>query len=67
MDYQEGRLLRLPFGQTQTLHGTAIGLPITWGGARGVCLGRHIHGSPMGRVWDMLSGCFRVESGRLTR
>ena len=30
---------------TQTLHGTAIGLPISWGGARGVNVG--IYGSPM--------------------
>ena len=29
------------------LFGTAIGLPISWGGARGVCLGRQSYGSPM--------------------
>ena len=30
---------------TQTFHGTAIGLPISWGGASGVNVG--IYGSPM--------------------
>ena len=45
---------------SQTLHGTAIGLPISWGGARGVCLGRQSvlavpDGSCLGQIDHVLS------------
>ena len=37
-----------------TLHGTAIGLPISWGGAMRVFLGRQSYGSPIRRVWEKM-------------